>query len=345
MRQVSYDQFVNVLARKAKQKKVLARATFDITYKCNHRCTYCYVREDKSREEIKTKDVLSILDSLARTGCLELSFSGGELFLRPDIFEILAYAKKKGFTINIMTNGSLIDERAADFLKGIVPYKVDITVLGAHQQTFERVTGVKGSFEKVIKGIERLVKRGVVVDVKCMVLKENMHEFLKMKHLFEGMGVRQFLSSYILYPAYDGDRKPLRHRLSQEELQDYWPQIGAKGIVSLEGDLDDIFRSCSGGKETCSINSYGDMLICSAMPAPKYNILEDGFEQCWRKLVNFVECYKPSDNYKCRGCGLSNYCDFCPAMSLLEEGDCSSCSVFKREIAEVKLTHKRNSKE
>ncbi|PYU41972.1 MAG: heme d1 biosynthesis radical SAM protein NirJ, partial [Acidobacteria bacterium] len=61
---------------------------FDLTYRCNERCVHCYLDHD-NHGELTTAECLQVLDDLARSGALFLTFSGGEIFLRPDLYEIL----------------------------------------------------------------------------------------------------------------------------------------------------------------------------------------------------------------------------------------------------------------
>ena len=55
---------------------------FDLTYRCNERCVHCYLDHD-DHGELTTAECLKVLDDLARSGALFLTFSGGEIFLRP----------------------------------------------------------------------------------------------------------------------------------------------------------------------------------------------------------------------------------------------------------------------
>jgi radical SAM protein with 4Fe4S-binding SPASM domain len=107
------------------------------------------------------------------------------------------------------------------------------------------------------------------------------------------------------------------------------------GITYDNIDRRDIFRNCAGGKTSCCINPYGELLLCSTLPVPRYNVLEQGFKDCWESLTGFVDGFKPGKGYKCPGCSLSAYCSFCPAMSFLETGYYDSCVLFKKQLAEI----------
>ncbi|MFH1381236.1 MAG: radical SAM protein, partial [Candidatus Omnitrophota bacterium] len=93
----------------ARNSKFPLKAMFELTYRCNFRCVHCYVAADKKKKELGIEEVKVILDQLKKAGCFHVGFTGGELFLRKDIFKILNYAKQSGFRISILTNGFLID--------------------------------------------------------------------------------------------------------------------------------------------------------------------------------------------------------------------------------------------
>jgi len=79
----------------------------DVTYRCNERCVHCYL-DHQDHGELTTAEVFRALDQLAEAGTLFLIFSGGELLLRRDLFDILAYARRRGFDVKLKTNGIML---------------------------------------------------------------------------------------------------------------------------------------------------------------------------------------------------------------------------------------------
>ncbi len=66
----------------------------ELTNQCNLRCRHCYAGSgEKLDNELSTAEVKGLLEELSRLGSVEVEFSGGEPLLRPDLFEIIAYAK------------------------------------------------------------------------------------------------------------------------------------------------------------------------------------------------------------------------------------------------------------
>lgn len=96
------------------------KVTFALTYKCNLRCKYCRTWARTEREELRLDQIKSILTSA--NGLRWLHFTGGEIFLRDDIEEILNFliAKKKLAVLAFPTNGFLTD-RVVKILKALAP--------------------------------------------------------------------------------------------------------------------------------------------------------------------------------------------------------------------------------
>ena len=85
---------------------------FDITYRCNERCVHCYLDHD-DHGELSTAEIKNILDQLADAGVFLLTFSGGEVFMRRDFFELIEHARRLLFNVKVKTNAVMIREAEA----------------------------------------------------------------------------------------------------------------------------------------------------------------------------------------------------------------------------------------
>ncbi|MDD5512341.1 MAG: radical SAM protein [Candidatus Omnitrophica bacterium] len=208
MRTRDYSAFLNEVSRSAQNKSFPLRVMFELTYRCNFFCRHCYIPLSyRKKPELKTKKVYAILDELAKIGCLYLGFTGGEPFLRKDILPILGYAGKKGFITTVYTNGSLIDARTARILAGLKPGKIDITIPAISRLSFEKITGLKGSQQKVFRAIRELKKNRIPLGFKTCVLQENQGEIAKIKRFCRSLGAGHRLDN-ILSRRIDGSSEP-----------------------------------------------------------------------------------------------------------------------------------------
>ncbi len=94
------------LHEKSISNNIPLKVVIELTTRCNLRCCHCYV-EPKSEDMLSTSEVKDLLDQLAAEGCMYLVMTGGEILERPDLLEILRYARAKQFALELKTNGSL----------------------------------------------------------------------------------------------------------------------------------------------------------------------------------------------------------------------------------------------
>ena len=87
----------------------------DVTYRCNERCVHCYLDHD-DHGEMTTAEIKGVLDQLAEAGVFFLTFSGGEVFMRMDFFDLVEYARSLMFCVKVKTNAFMIREEEADRL-------------------------------------------------------------------------------------------------------------------------------------------------------------------------------------------------------------------------------------
>ena len=96
---------------------------------------------------------------------------------------------------------------------------MEITLYGATQETYERVTGVAGSYERCLRGIRLLMERGVKLRLKTFVITINRHELPQMQKLAEQLGV-EYRYDGIVWPRLDGNTSPMQYQLSLEQVVD-----------------------------------------------------------------------------------------------------------------------------
>ena len=217
---ISYRDFTNTFCDKVQARGKPLVGQLEITFHCNLRCVHCYVVEDQSKEELTFSEITSILDQIHQEGCLWLSFTGGEPLLRDDFLDIYTYAVKKGFLMNILTNGTLITTEIADYLQEYPPFMVEITLNGITAQTYERITQVPGSFKRCIRGINLVLDRGVPLTIKSIGMSLNRDEILKIKEYAESLGKVKYRYDSIIISRLDGSKGPCRFRLSSKEIMD-----------------------------------------------------------------------------------------------------------------------------
>ena len=119
------------------------------------------------------KEWLALAEEAKKQGMVYLLLTGGEPFLRPDFREILSGLNKIGLLISINSNGTLIDEDVIAWLKESPPCRVNVTLYGASDATYERLCGNPQGFSQAVRGIRLLKEAGIVVKLNCSVTPHN----------------------------------------------------------------------------------------------------------------------------------------------------------------------------
>ncbi len=161
---------------------------WEVINTCNAKCWTC-----KSWTESENDAVLSfskashVIDRLAEAGFTKICFTGGEPMLRKDLFRLLALAKRKGFTTELVSNGLLINERKARLL---VDSKLDILVVSidaAEPQLNDRLRGIEGYYELALAAIENIrTMRGNAlpkVVLQATISNENVEQLVPLAEL------------------------------------------------------------------------------------------------------------------------------------------------------------------
>src|SRR2546428_12060771 len=97
---------VDWLFRKTVALRIPLSVHIDLTMRCNERCIHCY-RVIERRPELTTEELKALLEDVARAGTLYLTFSGGAVFLRQDLFELIEPARRLRFDVRLKSNALL----------------------------------------------------------------------------------------------------------------------------------------------------------------------------------------------------------------------------------------------
>jgi len=160
----------------------------EVTPRCNFSCHFCFNKISFAQKGRKIKpfttDYLEkIINHLAQTGINTIRFTGGEPFLRKDIFELIKYAKNKNLEVRLNTNASLINKNNVKKLKGIVD-NILIPIEGYSDEKESKITGYPHSLKKKIEVINLLKEEAIpVVRAGTVATKENINDFDKIAHL------------------------------------------------------------------------------------------------------------------------------------------------------------------
>ena len=203
-----YGSLVRELHRRAAASRQPVNGTFELTERCKLACRKCYVRQaagDTARRagELSAAQWLELARAAVDNGMVFLLLTGGEVFLRPDFFEIYTPLTRLGLILTLFTNGTLITEALAARLAEAPPSRTEITLYGATAETYETITGVPGSYARCCAGIEALVEHRVPLGLKSTLTRRNVGELEAMRQMAHAWGL-PFSAGWLLSKRRDG---------------------------------------------------------------------------------------------------------------------------------------------
>lgn len=218
------------------------RYFLELTYRCNLNCPYCYIGDERNKEELTTEEWKGVINQLPFYSIATLV--GGEPLIRKDFIDIFAYLSKKIFNkVHVVSNGILISD---EIIEAFVKYKLLLlsVSLDGYGNNHDLNRGKNGIFDKIISNLENLKakKKNQMVDIKTIVLENNLDDLPKLYRLCERMGF-EFLSISFLrnnnlkqssilqdsfIPEYNADY-PIRLYFDMEHFKEVYREIESIG--------------------------------------------------------------------------------------------------------------------
>ena len=310
-------------------KNQLLSVQFEVTFRCQERCRYCYCVTDKpKKEELTTKEIKKLLDDLVDMNVLEIIFTGGDPFIRSDIHELLQYAYDKGLIVSIYTNGVAITDKDILFLKSLFIREINFTIFSHIPNKHDYFTQVKGSFNKTINVIQKCILVGIPVNIKIPAMNYNKEDIESVILLAEELGA-SIQVGFAISPKNDGNKEPTQYRLNK--IEDYiqiMKQLDSHFIFKCSEDVfeartndEDII--CLTGTQSININPYGEVFPCNPLLIKCGDIRQQSIKNIWENSSELkkVREFRFTDIKGCQDCEKQKWCTFCPGTSLTENGD------------------------
>jgi len=317
------------LVEKAFAEAIPLAAQFELTFRCNHLCTFCY-NAPEGRREMTTPEIFETLRKVAEFGVLYLTLTGGEALCHKDFFKIAAEARRLGMALRIYTNGYLLADKAmVRRVADLKPMEVEISIHGAKPETHDALTRIKGSFAKTVQGVRNLRELGMKVELKCPITNLNQNELFQIRDIGDELGCHVTFDA-VITPKDDGNLDPLSLRPDDVFLEKYWGEWyldlhhGRKPPKKNHCAADGVEANCGTGRSGFTIDPYGNILPCVAFRRPIANVLEIGsFHDIWgtSPVLNEVRQLAVDARTKLNNLENGEYFQFCLGVAEKQVGD------------------------
>ena len=321
----------------------------ELTNRCNFKFVHCYetIERDGEGRILSTDRLIKIIDELVLMGVVSVFLTGGEAMLRPDFDYIYRYLREKGILTAILSNGSTVTKEKCILFQQYMPRMIDISIYGATEETYVKVTGQSGMFNKVMTGLNFLKEYKIPFQLKTILLSINKHELDKMREIAERLDVPfKFFTS--VRPYNDGNRKHINYMLTPEEIihiekdnpdiVEYFTIKAKKRVFSelAERQKNHYTYLCRIAKNSFFISYDGILNGCVRSRRKGFDLKQFSFAEGWDYLYGMFVESQSSEPFPCSECKIMNYCDFCPGEFEIETGD---PTVAPKAICD--LAHKR----
>ncbi len=194
-------------------KPHLTSLQIELTSKCNERCVHCYIPHENKITDITPELYYSVLEQCKEMGLLTLTLSGGEPMLHKNFLDFLRKAQEYDFSVNILTNLTLLTDEIVEEMKKNRLSSVQVSLYSMNPAIHDEITQMKGSFEKTKNAILKLVENDIPLQISCPTMKQNKNCYVDVINWAKKLKVRA-VSDYIMMAKYDHTTDNLDNRLS-----------------------------------------------------------------------------------------------------------------------------------
>ncbi len=305
----------------AYKQRIPLTVTIELLSNCNFRCIHCYIDKNLQIEYLTYDQIVSFGTQIIEMGCLYVVLTGGEVLLHPSFKEVYMFFVKKGVSVSVFSNGSLISEDIINLFVNYPPRVVEITMYGFGEDTYYKVTNAK-CFKSVRDNVLALKEKRINVLLKMFVLRDNYADFPLVKEFAEKNSIPFKFDTRIIA---EKNSNCLSHQLDNntslelgvvkspkkvsfnEETKEYISKMGFKLFI------------CGAGRCSCWLKSNYKLRMCNFLHNIEFSLNEHSFEEVWEIMSDAINADIPLKS-KCRKCGYREFCLYCPALSLMEFG-------------------------
>lgn len=333
-------------------------AQIEVTSRCNERCIHCYIPHEMKTTDMKLSLAFDVMNQLSAMGTLGLTISGGEPLLHKDIAAILQYARKMDFSVSVLSNATLLTDELIDIIKEINISLFQVSIYSMNPDEHDVITTVKGSHQKSMGNIEKLIAKDIPVQISCPVMKTNRNSYKDVLLWAYGHKIKAY-TDFIMMAKANLDTSNLENRISVQETEalirdiievDEHYRVFCEEIPPRSVDFEKYKNQpvCGVGVDNICVVANGNLYPCAGW---QDYVIGNAYEQkigdVWenserlkylRTITNssFPECLECSAKDYCAMCLVRNYNESGGDMFLINKHFCQVADLNKRLVEEYK---------
>ncbi|MEW6601885.1 MAG: PqqD family peptide modification chaperone, partial [Nitrospirota bacterium] len=313
------------------------------TLACNLRCRHCLVSAGKGlKKELTDDEIKKLVDDGIKLGVRRFYLTGGEPFLKEGIFGLIRYiTKTRKRELIVLTNATLFDDKKIASLKKVMGPRLllQVSLEGPNAEIHDKLRG-KGSFDKAVDGIKKLIDIGITPIVSTAISKLNEKDIAKTSRFLSKLGIKEHNVLWMhakgrgasnlsdLYVPSDNIalamKKLKKEYKEQEVIFDNVESLKVR-VRTKRGRKNDLCNNCY---EKICVNSDGHVYPCASLNGDKNfdagTVRKASLKDIWlkSKVMDRGRNNSVNDKAECRKCYLQYFCG----------GGCTSHSYYASEV-------------
>ena len=341
---MQYGAFSQRVHEQAAVHQSVIKAQLELTYRCNLHCRHCYTDPYNSKEffprELTLDEIHRLLNEMQEIGIVWLNLTGGDIFMHPQFFEIYEAAYRKGFLLQLYTNGTLFTKATIERLQQMPPFIIDISCHSVTEEPFDWFTQVPGSFRAFVRGLELLKDSRLPFTLKTKAMSWNKDEMPAIRQFVESFG-QAFEFTTSLSPRLNGDLSSLTYRVAPDDaVALHGGSPAADGVEERCGGTTELFAPhteqlyrCGCGTDTIHINAWGQLGTCTLQYERRVSLRAHPLTDAIEILFQEIRALRYQGNSPCRTCEIHSYCDKKPSDARWECGTAEAPIPYDCDVA------------
>lgn len=316
-----YDPEINTGNTNQSTENRLSRVHLNISDTCNEKCVHCYIPKYLKPNKMSKALFHKILRECKEMNVLNITLGGGEPMLNDNLLFFITKCKENNFSINLLTNLTLLSDSMVDEFCNIPLLSVQTTIYSLKDRIHDSITGVKGSLKKTIEGIKKLRNYNIPMQINCPVMKQNLNFYREVLDWGKSLNIETD-SDYMIFGCYDGSKKNLINRLDLSEVKcllRYDKQENKNFIVENRKSSSNIV--CPICQTSLCISSTGNVYPCEGLQSISLgNLNTTTINKIWHSsnLIKELRNLTIKDFPKCKVCEDRDYCSTCLVRNVTE---------------------------
>jgi radical SAM protein with 4Fe4S-binding SPASM domain len=315
----------------------LASVQVELSSRCNEHCIHCYIPHENKISDIDPALFYNILDQCRDMGVLGLTLSGGEPMVHKNFCDFLKKAKEYDFSINILSNLTLLNNEIIKEMKENRLSSVQVSLYSMEPDIHDSITQLKGSFYKTRDNILRLIENDIPLQISCPTMKQNRDSFAGVLNWAHEHKVRAE-TDFIMMARYDHTLDNLDNRLSLDEAGKIIIDILTHNPGYQEGILKPDFAKQEQRDRSndivCGVCVSSICMVANGnvYPCPGWqdyvcgNIKETPLKEIWEHSprAQYLRGLRKKDFPKCADCADRGFCAMCMVRNANENREMSA---------------------